>query len=297
MVQAKLLERLKPKVFEATVDYLTISCSEGNDLESFSRAGQEALFEERGLGNQLQPHKRNGYEGFKAGSLFLGRRDDGFMCEASGGAAAAHWTKLLPHRSNCSRIDTQVTIHVADEDYDLQRLIYLQCSRFKDKSGGRLAVRDVREHKAGHTVYLGKPKSLQMGRCYNKWHESGEEYYRASHRYEVQQRNDAANWMAHQLAVSSSPSDLIQSHVRRYWASRGHAPPYSMTSGKQFVLRRRPGKLDDRLRWLASAGRKLADDLLEAGRFEELLAAWEVPAEVLLRAAQSQRTRDNEGED
>jgi hypothetical protein len=128
-----------------------------------------------------------GYTGWKCGSVFLGRSDQGAMLQASGiSAQAVCELGLWP--DNVSRIDLQATVWLDVYSPDVAREVAEGALRaFSGRRGRKPAIRHINGYGRGDTAYIGtRGKKAVMIRVYDKQKESGNSAYDKAWRYEAE---------------------------------------------------------------------------------------------------------------
>lgn len=244
------------ELVEVGIDWLTATM--GIDEPEYAHWYQSCT---RGLeaignsGNLLRPATMNGYVGLQAGKVFLGRRDDGAMCRATGSAAAIMFSYGMMANVHYARLDLQATVRLPDnrpsfgaEVADIMRPVLALRPQ-----ATRPLLWHVSDENGGYTQYVGKRTSRHFGRAYNKEAESGEEFYLNCWRFEVEFHNDAATSVAEQL-IAKEPrlTTAIAATVWKWWADRGFHCPWTIEQEQavSWSPRREPTEIDRKLTWL-----------------------------------------------
>jgi hypothetical protein len=258
------LERPIYPIKEAGVDWLTVTCQEGDTQAEFDSVGYSLLHTESELGCKLMPWYFENFEGLNAGHIAFGKRDSLSLMRMSSSVAWAYWRKAYELSTNCSRIDFQVTFEDVTEPDELileahkDALVYVSNMKRPTEVDLRLSNR------RGPTLYLGMRTSARFGRLYNKFRESKLKHYSGCVRAEMQVNGKAAVFAARALLQSGrDPHDVIP-FVSGFFSSRGVSPYWPTVSIHMFHVPRKRSSAASRLRWIqaqvAPAVRSLIDD-------------------------------------
>lgn len=253
------------EVIQSGVDYFTATCSTREKVEPFLNETELILYRQRAAGNRIKPQGAQGYQGYKCGSFFIGKRHDGWMVQMSGDVAYTNYLALHDKVSHVARLDAQVTVKLKNEQYALARNVYLQAVRHRQKHKTKLKVYRIEEYAGGYTTYLGSPKSELRARCYNKHAESKDEYYRGCYRYEVQARNDVAGWYNESIGGARSSHAQTAAIVRSYFYERGHKPVYDASSRLSYHSHLAPSDDGRTLVWLSTSVKRPVARLIDSG--------------------------------
>ena len=220
--------------------------------------------------------QRYGYEGFRCGSFFFGRRGASTMlivssADALGIAPVVDW-------ENChaTRIDLQVTSwrdFVANwaqiQKENLVRAI-------EENTGNKLpepVIISPREGK-GDTLAIGDRSSPRFGRLYDKGAESDDEYYANSWRYEVEYKGAAVAHILRGLRQARFSARYILNTVAGQYDNWRIERTFAAESPiRPAALGRRKTDTDRKLEWLSTQVRGTVDKLRKLGLELDVLAA------------------------
>ena len=214
-------QKLSGKLFEAGVDYITVTCAELLHIDRARRLAL-SLAEWELAANMLgRPFNANGYQGFKVGSLQYGERDDGSMLRLSGDLAAKFWQRAYDVADNVTRIDLQCTYKVTEAPAVVVGRHYKELCRKKAKLKRGPEVSRIQKKSGGYTVYSGVRQSDRWGRCYDKEAQSKLPRYLGCVRYEEQFGNERALKVATGIRRTSLSMNDIAVEVLRFFSERG----------------------------------------------------------------------------
>lgn len=239
------------EVVEAGVDWITTTATHRNSARKLYAHGMRLVQLEKHAGNEQRLWSFKGYEGFICGGVQTGTRSDGAICILTSGFANDHWSNTYEKADNVSRLDLQVTVRSSHEPRQVVSRALKQASRKWEKQQGGPRVRVMRELKGGSTLYLGKPKSIQFGRIYDKAEESRLAHYKGCVRFERVTKDDLALHLCAALFASSDRGSLICAEVAHYFEKRGVSCrwPYYQSN---FIKVRSPASTCERkLEWLS----------------------------------------------
>jgi hypothetical protein len=207
--------------------------------------------EEKAAGNQIQPWRWKGYEGWHVGAATVGERSDSLFCQLSGQTAGLGWLSLLERPVNVTRLDLQVTVSDVPLPIDLAELGWLALEECDAKMGRRRAYSWINTRPAGSTLYIGAPASDSRLRLYDKAAESKGIYPLGTWRYEYQARSSVAGAVAAGLADRSGGSVSGRSTVHERFHSAGVRPGFCSSGGGVLgVVPRARSDAARKLRWL-----------------------------------------------
>ena len=264
------------------VDYLRLTHSgnaENVDLEqayhmAMLRAARRAGPEE----SAVERFRLMGYYGYRLGSAFWGRSEQGYMVQCAGVGAAELFDMNLPF-TGVPRLDVQVTYWYERENRGVASATAELSVHARAKNRGRpWKVRYINGMGSGDTCYIGsRGKKSKFLRCYDKYAESGQNAdYKYAWRYECELTDFHAIY-AYNTLRSLGQSDLSCMQVLSgYWQERGISLPYDGT-----LEALPPGKLplditskERWLRWLKEGvAPSIEKRMLQGCDIGEILAA------------------------
>lgn len=208
------------------VDWLTVTSNykgAGNPLERWADA---EITNRLASGGAAQPAKRLGYQGQSVSGLFVGRNDQGVMCQLSGPACTPLAVDAIRLSTGVSRIDLQVTVWTEGEQPHLGRWTYermLQRSNSNNRPG---SFGLIIAHPAGETLTINRRVSSQFGRLYDKAAEQRWPVPRLVWRYEVEMKGNRARWLAKALATGGCNPTTVSSIVHAFYTMKGVEPAF-----------------------------------------------------------------------
>jgi DNA relaxase NicK len=260
-------------VVDGGVDYLTCTFKPESKLTQleFLLARLKAIEVQKG--NFESPWGMAGFTGWRVGGLEWGIRDDGLLVRLSGEVARDWWPKFGKLASNCSRIDLQQTIMVAEDWPNTIRKHWQEMRSWWQGNVHRPEPKVIAGPTGPQTIYSGKRTSDVFMRVYHRGSKAGLEDRQGHVRYEVELKRDRAADVLALLLRSEIPGEVICSQCCTMLSARGCrlALKYDVPSCSHVA----PSKSDaDRcLSWLRNAVRPSVEKLIASGRKEETLAA------------------------
>lgn len=186
------------RIIAAGVDALTVTstlpAAQECLLYIFNRGAAQA---ER-LGDNRKKMGFQGFQGWKIGPWFYGRREDLWLLRVMGAPAHDCFHDLPWPGLNCSRVDVQITLQLPAYDSTVARQVGdLRKAAATEAKGKPRPAQDLHGlYSEGQTLDIGSRESPRFGRVYNKQEESGEEVYERSWRFEVEYKKVCAPLVA-----------------------------------------------------------------------------------------------------
>jgi len=258
----------------AGVDWLTCHVPHGAKARHLADWGQVLLSSEKRKGNDFKKWKWNGYEGYTAGHVALGGREDGVICRMSGEASREHWRHVWDIAQRCSRLDVQVTVSGLPKGHDLAANTHALVKDFRPKRGRppEWELRLTKSH--GSTLYLGSRQSQTFTRLYDKSAEEEREHLGGRWRYELELKEETAQQAASHLSSLGNGSARVLSTVHDAFTSRGVQPVFVRSDQPMMELTQRDQSDDDRrLAWLSGQVRAVVAGLRHRGRELDVMHA------------------------
>jgi len=260
---------------EGAVDYVTATAQSGDRGDALTQLGTRILDQAHVESWDVKPWRFHGYEGLQSGPVIVATRQDSTLIKLSSVYASEFWFEVLQLSSNCSRLDTQVTVKLDGPAQDAMRVILKSIRQFRKTNKGGPVLKVITEEPGGVTIYLGKRQSDRFGRIYDKGAESQSEHYRDCLRFEVQWQNKLARIVGQELVQFENKFPNNRSKLRHSEAIRGYVFPYFIQRGlpkdfaparQSLVTSARPGTNPQRqLEWLRSQVSPTVDDLISRG--------------------------------
>lgn len=186
------------RIIAAGVDGLTVTstlpAAQECLLYIFNRGAAQA---ER-LGDNKKKMGFQGFQGWKVGPWFYGRREDLWLLRVMGAPAHDCFHDLPWPGLHCSRVDVQVTLQLPAYNGAIARQVGDMRQAFATEAKGKpRPAQDLHGlYAPGQTLDIGSRESPRFGRIYNKQEQSGEEVYERSWRFEVEYKKVCAPLVA-----------------------------------------------------------------------------------------------------
>jgi len=273
-------------LFEAGIDYFTVTGKGGQPTRQLAAFGAELLSDERKAGNEYRGWGMAGFNGFKAGCVQLGERGKEVILRVSGVGAMAAFREAMTHADSISRLDTQFTVRTAKDAPTVIRRCYRSAKRLRDRRHTRGCVSILQSTDSSSTIYLNRRSSEVFGRIYDKGRESKLDHYWNAVRFETEFKGKMARRMAQELLQETDLELGSYQITRRVLAARSalanvciDALPRSRASF--FLLKARTSRTISapaslctrRSHWLRSAVRPTVDLFRKHGRLDEIYDA------------------------
>jgi len=219
---------------EAGVDWVTATVpTQGQTHARWLRECQDFCLLSRDAGNDLQERSRLGYDGYQAGTVFIGTRERDSMLLVTGPWADRAFRSLGSQEAHYARIDVQVTVKEAIYEKSRGKRALLEADERNNSlpTNRQRKCRFSGEIEGGWTTYVGSRATGLLLRVYNKGAESKEEKYKGCWRYEYEFRNDHAQAAA--VFLDASPKThqhACASLVRSIATSWGITAPWQALS-------------------------------------------------------------------
>ena len=265
------------RVREAGFDWITATCSEWSvDYDVLRQAGHTLLDQAARDGGRISAARREGYEGWSCGSVFVGQRWDGVMVTVSGGGADTALARFPVFFLHATRLDVQVTLDVGIAR-ETEILRAMNAASAENESRPRNKQFKISQYgRAGHTetVYICARTAQQYACIYDKEVQSKDEYYEGCVRYEVRFRGQIASKVGASLFDSLLQPSYQAAGIVKEWLSRKGVSLACEVVAPTFELPRiTPPDADDArtLRWLHSQVRPSVRSLMERVSRDTLL--------------------------
>lgn len=214
-------------IVSAGVDWLTATASKGSsrwDLQTYSDNQRRRFMDSD---ETIKTGYRLGFFGWQADGYFYGSREGCSIVVASGAQAHNVFRAVAGIADNISRLDLQVTVATPDER---PRLGLQAFSAIKSGAPSKRKVKNVTlidSHPSGETCSIGKRKSDQYGRIYDKATEAGLGEARSVWRYEIELKRSAALGVSARLRGSEAVEADALGLVHTWFDTRGVAPIFT----------------------------------------------------------------------
>jgi DNA relaxase NicK len=267
-------------VIESQVDWLTCSTHGEHGAAKLLDLARGLAADEIAHGARSVPWRSQGYVGKHAGRVEWGQRDrNATMLRLSGDAAAKYLDPALALATHVTRLDIAVTYQADPPDPLLGRNTYTLAEMFHQKNPRSALPWFVGDAAKGYTCYIGKRRSENFFRLYNKEAESiaaddddDRERYRACWRYELEVKGTVALPLAETVNSQENQPAYIQRYLYQWAQAHGIEPAFGQFGGRVLIpgLRRRSDALT-KLKHLEKNVRPTVDWLREVGRMEDVL--------------------------
>lgn len=259
--------------FEAGLDYLTVVSHTQEGAAQIDRYGWAMVEREEDNGGLIKSKFIGGYDGYQINQLFYGVRADGAMIRVSGSkslelAEAMDWRHV-----HATRVDVQVTVWFESYDPGLAEWNYRNATAYREANPKlQLAVpKLLKTERHGSNLMMGSRSSPKYGRHYDKYAESGDDYYYGAWRFECEFKAEAAREAIKALEMCHLDPGCISGLVVGQWAAWGVPLPSSCGAGiDQVALSRTATDAEAKLRWLGDQVRGTVDKLIAAGQEAEV---------------------------
>lgn len=214
------------EVVACGVDWLTCTGKNGIASWELERIADVEISVARQEHLPMRAQNRIGFEGTALEHLFFGRREHDVMLQASGPDADRIAMLAVPHASNVSRIDLQVTVFTEGNEVELASAAW---DRLKTLPNGRGRPRSfslIVNHPVGQTLYIGSRSSDNFGRIYDKGVESRMGPAGLLWRYEVELKRDRAQRTSAEYVRSERPTEYAIGQVHHWMTERGVVPHF-----------------------------------------------------------------------
>lgn len=263
-------------ILSVGIDWVTATSTRGGEvpsiLETFSR-WQRAW---RGVGEEPRKAGTQGYQGTSCASVFLGRREDGWMLRASGVAAQGWAQEVMRAGWHVTRIDLQVTIQVPDGGRFKHEILRQAVSGRDElaRRGRRHKLTAIEGYGDGDTIAVGARTSERYGRVYDKHAETHGEYPPGAWRFEVEFKGDYASAVCEALQGGGNMETTSQSILQSFFTERGVRLPVNLGSEAiDLYIPKVDTSTDKSLRWLERNVRPTVERLIKAGKKQEVMQA------------------------
>ena len=275
-----------PALFQAGVDWITLSGMGGVTSEELAWRSDRLLEEEYLAGNNKRPWGMAGFNGWKCGHVQYGFRGKEVIVRLGAEVAAENWRQLYALSDNCSRIDCQVTINNGIAPAVVIRRAYQRArawARTQPKGGG---VSILETTNGPSTIYFNRRVSDRFGRIYDKGAQSKLEAFRGAVRWEIEFKNRAARVISTTLAGMPEDLELCVYEVNHFMSKRsaswGTGPrssgsdimrPTYLSAGSSRLSQASVSDCQRRLLWIQTTVSRTVNDLIDRGFGTETLIA------------------------
>ncbi len=280
-----------PELFHYGLDWCRGTTGR-DDTAAGLAIGALALAKElEGEGFAFGPAKRLGYDGFRAGPIFFGTREDGAMIDASSIAADAAFELVRHAEARVTRLDLQVTVQFPHDDPVRARRMCESAARLRamrEKFGRPWKLRLTDGVGDGDTLVIGSRSSEAYGRSYDKYREAystpeGKQLYKGQFepgcwRYEVEFKGSKARQVAEMVGSSRG---VVMEHVKSWYEEHGVEVPVQANAVPVVRELRRVTDVERQLAWLAKQVAPTVADLIARGYRNEVYQALKLPPPAL----------------
>lgn len=231
-------------VIESQVDYLTVS-AHGHDRASNLLDLAHAIAKgEKAKRNRERRWRLMGYEGTHVGACEYGSRDtSSAILRLSGNLAAERMLHVLSAADQVTRCDIAVTWRAEPPDPYHGKIALAQAEEWYELHPKAALPWAVHDASGGFTLYVGKRRSENMLRVYNKEAESRDEgddelvrRYRSCWRYELETKGTVAGRLADVVLNHDDPPGFVQGYIHAYAMAHGITPPFPWTATERSSL-------------------------------------------------------------
>lgn len=186
------------RIIAAGVDALTVTATDVAAKENLFNIFNRGAAQAERLGDNRKKMGFQGFQGWKIGPWFYGRRDELWLLRVMGAPAHDCFHDLPWPALNCSRVDVQITLQLPTYNGAIARQVGdLREAAATEAKGKPRPAQDLHGlYSEGQTLDIGSRESPRFGRVYNKQEQSGEAAYERSWRFEVEYKKVCAPLVA-----------------------------------------------------------------------------------------------------
>ncbi len=249
----KLQQTSTPLQFwQGGVDWLGASASDHKNFDRAQLAFLPFHVSAQREGAKITTATRNGYWGHATEHTFLGRRDDGMFMQASSKCADDVFRSVMAICDHVARLDVQETVWIGKPVSSYLNGLYVSLDAKNRQRARPLYLKANVSSRQVQTIYINSPQSDQRGRIYDKFEESGDEFYRGAVRYEVQLRNRRASAAAKYLYGQPVRPIACASLATTWYNLRGaDLPQLDGTEQREVKLSKRQRSNETSMHWIS----------------------------------------------
>lgn len=261
-------------------DWLTVTTRD--DMTGIDLRILAGDFKKTHIGREMQwtDMRLMGYEGEGCSSLFWGySARSGYILQARGGVADMYAARVSPAKSNVTRLDLAVTVHLE------KPILHLASKHYNKLLEKKITARKntvITNSAGGNTLYVGSRSSSQMGRVYDKSAQQGNEPGYVW-RYEVEVKKPRASLVFERLyekmrlgGITEETRQIISGWVYDWFLNRGVNPIWRRngTSGLgEIEVGCAVTDAQRKIEWIRTQVRPSVNFLIGIGLKEELYEA------------------------
>lgn len=231
-------------VLESQPDWLTAATHREKNTRELRRLALAWQADEVKAGNRLRPWRLMGYQGYMAGRVRVGERQNACLVQLSGDLAATHLSAVRELEDSLTRIDIATTVQLPAYDPDAGTRGYAAALAFRAGSPRLALPKLVQDGNGGSTLYIGDRTSDYLLRVYNKQAEreadhdpEGAVRYARCWRYELECKGEPAPQLAKLVDESTDRAGYVQAFIHQHAVNHGLTPLFP-PNGQQAI---RPG--------------------------------------------------------
>lgn len=264
-------------VGESCIDWVTATASSVEAASSLACLAERIVCDGLAEGHERGPWSQYGYIGECIEGLSWGRRKDGTILRVSGFTAAVYGWNVLEKAENVSRLDIQCTVKTDPPMEGVAKRANEQLLAAGESGRRGAECSFVSNSRGGSTAYIGRRASDKYFRLYDKWRESGADFYVGCWRYELEVKNEPALALARHLVSCANRPSAIRDTVHKYCLAHGLRPIFDgTTDGLQFETVRPVTDYSRTCRWLNQQVRNSAQEVVFKEGIPALLRLLEV---------------------
>jgi len=259
-------------IIDCGVDWFTTTALDDATSTLLLLKADNIRYHEESLGFHIKPWRMAGYSGWRCGRLEFGERADGAIVRVSSALAALEWWGLYQITGRCSRIDLQATLRCenAPEAEVLTAWSRATAGYEGRKDGPKITMWS--DNNQGATLYLGKRSSELYFRAYNKFAQSGDEYYENCVRVELEIKGDLTKSAIANLLTGSTVQEQLLSQLANYMDNHLIPTKCVLTNLRSYYERPKIVNDDTQLlRWIEKQVKPTVQKLLERGLDNEVM--------------------------
>lgn len=248
------------------IDWLTMTYRDQDARREALARANARISQREAEGFRLKRWSGLGFDGYSAGGVSWGDREDVSMVRLSGGQADEHWKAFSELGGHPTRLDVHTTCTLRRADRTFIQREYERANTLQDTSVLSRRHTLVVSTGGGCTYYLGSRSSRWYGRLYDKGVESGSDEPGRVIRYEVEAKDDAAEQLLAKMETARNYRAVAASFISEWFSERGVTVLWRSSEAIGAMPRKRPNSDRNRsLDWLERQVKPTVQWLLEEG--------------------------------
>lgn len=259
-------------VWDSNVDWITLSGQGEKDWGEYCEAF-DVLEKIQDTQERHKPQKGRmaGYDMLRVGHIALGKNRQKCLIMLDSWLCGENYKYLLPLPGKCTRVDLAVTAMFGKPTSDIARDAFFQVEKETSDEERLRQYSLITSNKGGSTLGIGKRRSGQFGRLYDKSAQIGEGEICTIWRYEVELKKDTAQQVYNQIVKSKEIDEILPSYIWQWFAERMVEPVFLPTVLHGAIeLRKISNSQGDTLKWIAEQVAPAINKLIMLGKLEQV---------------------------